>query len=78
MSGIITSAAFQEFIQKRCEEITINDEVCCKINENILRLEKELLPTLSDEAKVKFLKIDELTFALINQIYSLIPTTNLR
>jgi hypothetical protein len=69
MSGIITSAAFQEFIQKRCEEIITNDEKCYKVNREILELEKELIPLLSKEAKDKFLKIDELTLELITQIH---------
>lgn len=78
MSNILSSKAFHEFIQKRCEEIKAEDKTCCRINSKILQLEKELLPMLSDEAKVKFLKIDELTLELIDHICAIIPTINLR
>lgn len=77
-SDRIDSPAFQEFVQKRCEEITANDEICRKINKEILELEKELLPILSEEAKTKFFKIDEFTFELINRISALASPTILR
>jgi hypothetical protein len=78
MSDVINSAAFQEFLQKRCEEIIESDEACKKINREILELEKELLPALSKDALDKVLKIDELTMELINQIFILFGPIILR
>jgi hypothetical protein len=74
----IQSPAFLEFIQKRCEEIIINDGMCYKINKEILELEKELLSLLSEEAKSKFLKIDELNLEFINRIQAITTPIILR
>lgn len=64
MSNILTSPAFQEFLQKRIDEIITKDERCCEINKRILELEKELLILLPDNAKEKYLEIEELTTEL--------------
>ena len=64
MSNILTSPAFQEFLQKRIDEIIAKDERCCEINKRILELEKELLILLPDNAKEKYLEIEELTTEL--------------
>jgi hypothetical protein len=68
MDDLFNSAAFQEFLQKRCEEIIEDDKVCQDINKELLALEKELLPTLSEESLKKVLKIDALTQRLIAHI----------
>lgn len=59
---------FREFVQKSMDEIIENDERCISINNEILKLEKELLPLLTIEVKNKILKIDELTSELTNHI----------
>lgn len=64
MSNILTSPAYQEFLQKRIDEIITKDERCCEINKRILELEKELLILLPDNAKEKYLEIEELTTEL--------------
>ena len=68
MNDILGSAAFREFLQKRVEEKLLKDEVCIEINSQILQLEKELIPILSDEAKRKFFKIESLSSELSNRI----------
>ena len=78
MNEIFNSQAFQEFLQKRCEEIIANDGRCVNLNQEILALEREILPMLSQEAKVIFLKIDELTLELIEHISVLAPPIILR
>jgi hypothetical protein len=42
MSNIFKSLAFQDFIQKRCEEILMNDKEYLKINNRITELESEI------------------------------------
>ena len=68
MSNIAESASFQEFIQKRADEIIANDEHCVGLNREILRLEYKLLPLLSPEARDIFLKIDEFTMEFIERV----------
>jgi hypothetical protein len=68
MDDIIKSSAFQEFLQKRSEEIITDDKVCQDINKELLALEKELLPTLSEESLKKVLRMDALTHKLIDRI----------
>jgi len=60
MNDIMSSAAFQEFLQKRCEEIISSDVECSRLNSKIIALEKELLSMMSNEAKEKYLEIEEL------------------
>ena len=60
MSDILSSAAFQEFLQNVYEEKLLTDERCVEINRQILRLKNELIPIVSDEAKMKFYKIESL------------------
>lgn len=52
--------AYLEFLQKRSDEIITNDKKCKEINTKILELEKTFLPMLSDEARCKYLEIEEL------------------
>ena len=40
MNDIMGSPAYQEFLQKRIDEIITKDERCCEINKRILELEK--------------------------------------
>jgi hypothetical protein len=72
MNDIMSSVVFQEFLQKRCEEIVKYDGECQKINREILELEKELFPILPKDILGKVLKIDELTMELLNHIYILL------
>ena len=78
MNDIFESPAFQEFLQKRCEEILTEDEKCINLNREILMLEKEILPMLSTESRDIFLKIDELALELIDRIFVLSPPIILR
>ena len=49
MNGIFESPAFQEFLQKRCEEILLNDEVYCKLDSSVIDHERNFKKTLSPE-----------------------------
>jgi hypothetical protein len=51
--------AFQEFIQKTVDEAIESDEQYAYLENEILKLEKELLPLLDPDAKDKYIKIDE-------------------
>jgi hypothetical protein len=62
------SKAFEEFVQKRCEEIIAEDKECNAINKKILNIEKELMPLLPVELKNKLLEIDRLSLALVNRV----------
>jgi hypothetical protein len=66
--GGINMDAYQEFLQKRSDEIIANDEKCKEINSKILQLEKEIIPLLTDEAKRKFFEIEALSNELLNHI----------
>ena len=68
MSDILSSAAFQEFLRNVYEEKLLKDERCVEINRQILQLEKELIPILSDEAKMKFFEIESLSDKLFNRM----------
>ena len=68
MNDIIGSLAYQEFLQKRCEEKMLKDEKCIEINIQIFQLEKELIPILSTEAKKKFFQIESLSNELLIRI----------
>jgi hypothetical protein len=61
-------SSYDKFIMERCEEIITNDEECCRINNEILKIEKELIPCLPPVLKNKVLEIDELSFKLVNRI----------
>jgi hypothetical protein len=65
--------AYEEYVQNRSSEIIDNDEICITLNSKILRLEKELLPLLSQEAQAKYLKIDELSAELTDRVCVLLP-----
>jgi hypothetical protein len=52
-------SSFDEFIMERCEEIITNDNECRAINDEILKIEKELIPYLPSDLKNKVLEIDE-------------------
>jgi hypothetical protein len=71
MSDIFESPAFQEFLQKRGEEIMANDDEYQFINKKILSIEKGFFPLLSPDLMKKYLEIDNLTFQLINRLYFL-------
>jgi hypothetical protein len=49
MNDIFESQAFQEFLQKRCEEILLNDEIYCKLNNSVIDQERDFKKTLSPE-----------------------------
>jgi|LSQX01.2.fsa_nt_gb hypothetical protein len=66
MNDILASAAFLEFLQKRCEEIITNDEECKNLTAEALQLEKKLYPLLGEEELRLTLEIDNLNFMLFN------------
>lgn len=68
MNDIFESPAFQEFLQKRCEE----DPEYKRIDSEILSIEKRLYPTLDSEQLKLTLKVDSLNTELLNLIYSVL------
>ena len=72
MNDIMNSAAFREFLQKRCEEILLNDERYAKINQAILNLEDEICAMLSTEAINKFVCLESLVAELFSHIEPLL------
>jgi len=65
MSDIFESPAFQEFLQKRCEEITLEDEEYQKISEQILQAESEIKSLISGELLKIFDEYSALNLALL-------------
>jgi hypothetical protein len=65
MSDVINSAAFQEFLQKRCEEIIESDEEYRGINELILQKEGEIKTLVSGELLVKINEYEKLNLDLV-------------
>ena len=65
MNDIIKSAAFQEFLQKRCEEIIEKDEEYMEINNLILQKENEIKILASDELLIKLNEYEKLNTDLI-------------
>ena len=57
MNDIMSSAAFQEFLQKRCEEIE-NAPDNIKTGDAILKLEKELIKSAPENVKNLYFQID--------------------
>jgi len=72
MSDIMNSKAFDEFLQKRCEEITADDEECKKINEQILQIENEIRSLISGNLLKKFDEYGELHLILISHVCPLV------
>jgi hypothetical protein len=72
MNDIFESPAFQEFLQKRCEEITTNDEECKKINEQILRVEDEIKSLISGDLLEKFDEYGELNLIFLSHVCPLL------
>jgi hypothetical protein len=72
MSGIITSAAFQEFIQKRCEEIVLHDSVYNQTNKEILVLESQMRKLMSGELSEKFNKYEGMVSNLSDYVETLL------
>lgn len=68
MNDIMSSAAYQEFLQKRCIEITKEDETAIELGQQISKIEGELILLLSDQALKKYLEIEELGNELIAHI----------
>ena len=60
MNDIMSSPAFQEFLQKRCEEITADDEENIMTCQEILQLEKELVKSAPENVKNIYFQIDYL------------------
>lgn len=60
MNDIMSSAAFQEFLQKRCEEILTNDNEYSEINDHITRLESEINILASGELLNKIMEYERL------------------
>ncbi len=59
MNDIFKSPAFQEFLQKRCEEIT-NGEDNIKTGQAIIQLEQELIKFASENVRNIYFQIDYL------------------
>ena len=60
MNDILSSQAFQEFLQKRCEEILTNDNEYSEINDHITRLESEINILASGELLNKIMEYERL------------------
>lgn len=65
MGGIFKSPVFQEFLQKRCEEITTNDKEYVKINDLILKKEAEIELLASGDLLKKISEYEDLNLNLI-------------
>jgi hypothetical protein len=65
MNDIMSSVAFQEFLQKRCEEIIEGDEEYRGINELILQKEGKIKTLVSGELLIKINEYEKLNLDLI-------------
>jgi len=65
MSDVINSAAFQEFLQKRCEEIIESDKEYRDINELILQKEEEIKALAPAALLVKINEYENLNLDLV-------------
>ena len=77
MSDIMKSKAFDEFLQKRCEEITADDEECVEIRQAICKIEDELTAVLSTEDMDKFVCFESLTVKLASCVGPLLYSKGL-
>jgi hypothetical protein len=59
---------FEDIASKICDEVINKDEICIRLNQEILKLEKELFPVLEKEALDKVLKIDEFSIELLERV----------
>jgi hypothetical protein len=59
MNDIMSSAAFQEFLQKRCEEITEKDERYKMSNDKIISLEGMLKKSLTPQQLKEYNEIEQ-------------------
>lgn len=64
--------AYQEFLQKRCEEITENDKTYIDISNDIMKAESEIRKLVSDEVYKKLREYEELNLSLIGYVTPLI------
>jgi hypothetical protein len=58
MSDIFESQAFQEFLQKRCEEIITEDEECLKVIDETRIIGKEFFNSLSTDQQKAYLEFE--------------------
>jgi hypothetical protein len=72
MNDIMSSAAFQEFLQKRCEEIAGEDGECERINSKILLVESEIRSSIPSELLKKFDEYGTLNLKLISHVCPLV------
>lgn len=59
------SELFEEFIMRRCEEISNEDEECQKCNEAILKIETEIKGLIPKEILLKFEEYEKLNTDLL-------------
>jgi hypothetical protein len=78
MNDIMGSPAFQEFLQKRCEEITEMDDGYRSINNQILQLENEIASSAPNEFKKKIKEYEKLNLDLLTHTMPLIYKRALR
>jgi hypothetical protein len=68
MSDILKSQAFQEFLQKRCEEITANDDTHKELNKKLIKLDKSLKSIMSPEAYKIFMEYESISIRQENNL----------
>jgi hypothetical protein len=78
MNDIMGSPAFQEFLQKRCEEITESDNEYRTINDQILQLENEIASSAPNEFQKKIREYEKLNLDLLTHAMPLIYRMALR
>jgi hypothetical protein len=77
MNDILASQAFQEFLQKRCEEIIASDKECCDISNLIVQKEDmikakapaHLLPHIIEYEKLSTDYVANAAYAVCRQIF---------
>lgn len=78
MNDIFESPAFQEFLQKRVEEIIENDEEYQKINDLILQAETEIKPLVSGNILKKINEYEKLNLYLVAHAMTLVYVQGLK
>ena len=70
-NDIRQSPAFQEFLQKRCEEITESDEIARRMDSFIFKTEKDLKSNFSKEKVGLFLQYEKMVISYQEHIIRL-------
>jgi hypothetical protein len=75
MNDITKSAAFQEFLQKRCDEILLNDKIHTELNKRLITLDKQIKTIVSREAYLLFMEYESMSVQQENNLISAIITS---